>query len=238
MDNINGAQEYYMEGAVLLFDKPLEWTSFDMVKKVKALLRHCLAIKKIKVGHAGTLDPLASGLLIICTGKMTKQIDTIQRLEKEYSGTFFIGATTPSADLETQPDAHFPVEHIDSQMLEQARKSFTGCLQQVPPLYSAKKINGERAYEHARRGDKTIMQPNTVNIHQFELTRIALPEVDFRVICSKGTYIRSLARDFGETLQSGAYLQKLRRTRIGSYEVKDAWSPDDFANSMKQWKTK
>lgn len=229
MTRLTENPEEFIQGTVLLFDKPIDWTSFDIVKKVKALLRHRLGIKKIKVGHAGTLDPLASGLLIICTGKMTREIDNFQILEKEYTGTFYIGVTTPSADLETLPDGFFPTEHITSNLLEKARLQFIGTIQQIPPLFSAKKINGERAYEHARRGENTQMQANTVQIHDFELTRVELPEIDFRVVCSKGTYIRSLARDFGGALNSGAYLKSLRRTRIGHIKVEDAWNPDDFS---------
>jgi len=222
--------EEFIAGTVLLLDKPLYWTSFDVVKKIKALLRHRLKIKKIKVGHAGTLDPLASGLLIICTGKKTKEIEAFQNLEKEYTGTFYLGASTPSSDLETQPDEFFHTNHIDADLVEKAAEKFTGEIEQVPPLFSAKKIGGERAYFHARRGDATILKPNKVSIFQFEITRFELPEADFKIICSKGTYIRAIARDFGKEVRSGAYLKALRRTKIGNFSVVDAWSVDDLEN--------
>ncbi|MCB2407579.1 tRNA pseudouridine(55) synthase TruB [Hymenobacter lucidus] len=203
-------------GEVLLLDKPLTWTSFDVVRKVKNTLR----IKKI--GHAGTLDPLATGLLILCTGKKTKQIDLIQAQEKEYTGTFRLGQTTPSFDLETPVDAELPYEHITEEQIRAAAQAFTGLIQQTPPLYSAVKINGERAYEVARRGDTAEIKSKEVTIKEFELTGIALPDVQFRVVCTKGTYIRSLARDFGQQLGCGAHLTKLVRTRIGEYRVEDA----------------
>ncbi|ALD20346.1 tRNA pseudouridine(55) synthase TruB [Hymenobacter sp. DG25A] len=203
-------------GEVLLFDKALTWTSFDVVRKVKNTLR----IKKI--GHAGTLDPLATGLLILCTGKKTKQIDLIQAQEKEYTGTFRLGQTTPSFDLETPVDAELPYEHLTEAELRAATAQFVGLIQQTPPLFSAVKVNGERAYEVARRGEEAEIKSKQIEIKAFELTRIALPEVDFRVVCSKGTYIRSLARDFGAALGSGAHLTKLVRTRIGEYRLEDA----------------
>ncbi|TGE16282.1 tRNA pseudouridine(55) synthase TruB [Hymenobacter elongatus] len=205
-------------GEILLLDKPLTWTSFDVVRKVKNTLR----IKKI--GHAGTLDPLATGLLILCTGKLTKQIDLIQAQEKEYTGTFRLGQTTPSFDLETPVDAELPFEHLTPEALHAAAEAFTGLLQQTPPLYSAVKVNGERAYELARRGDTAEIKSKEVTIKVFELTSIALPEVQFRVVCTKGTYIRSLARDFGQHLGCGAHLSALVRTRIGDYHVADALS--------------
>lgn len=220
----------FLEGKTLLIDKPVEWTSFDIVKKVKALLRHRLGLKKIKVGHAGTLDPLASGLLIICTGKMTKSIETYQSQPKQYSGTFFLGASTPSSDLETDPDIFFPIDHITPEKIVAATLLFKGQVEQVPPLFSAKKIQGERAYHHARRGQETLLEANTVTIHNFEITNIRLPEVDFLVDCSKGTYIRSLARDYGKALHTGAYLKELRRTQIGDFHVKNAWSVEDMKN--------
>lgn len=221
--------EEFAAGKLLFIDKPLNWTSFDAVNKIKSLLRHKLGIKKIKVGHAGTLDPLASGLLIICTGKMTRKIDEYQAQEKEYTGTFFIGATTPSSDLETQPDQSFPTDHISRDLVEKTiRENFTGAIRQVPPLFSAKKIEGKRAYEHARAGDLIELKANDIMIHDYEITRLELPEADFRVVCSKGTYIRSLARDLGVELQSGAYLKTLRRTRIGNISVDQATSIEDF----------
>ncbi len=222
--------EDFIAGTVLLLDKPLYWTSFDVVKKIKALLRHRLKIKKIKVGHAGTLDPLASGLLIICTGKKTKEIETYQNQKKEYTGTFFIGASTPSYDLETEPDEFFTADHINIELIQKASEKFSGEIDQVPPLFSAKKIEGERAYFHARRGDSTILKSNKINIYHFEITKFELPEADFRIVCSKGTYIRALARDFGKELCSGAYLKALRRTAIGDFSVDNAWSIDDLEN--------
>lgn len=203
-------------GEVLLLDKPLTWSSFDVVRKVKNTLR----IKKI--GHAGTLDPLATGLLILCTGKKTKEIDQIQAQEKEYTGTFRLGQTTPSFDLETPVDQEQAYEHLTEADLHAALLPFLGLIEQTPPLFSAVKINGERAYEVARRGDEAEIKSKQVTIKEFELTRIALPEVDFRVVCSKGTYIRSLARDYGVALGVGAHLTKLVRTRIGEYRLADA----------------
>jgi tRNA pseudouridine55 synthase len=203
-------------GAILLMDKPLTWTSFDVVKKTKFALR----IKKI--GHAGTLDPLASGLLILCTGKFTKRIEEIQAQEKEYTGTFVLGHTTPSFDLETEIDSTSPTDHLTEEMLREAAHSFLGEIDQTPPIYSAVKVNGERAYALARRGEEAEIKSKRITIKQFELTSIAGNQVDFKVVCSKGTYIRSLARDFGQKLGCGAYLSKLVRTRIGEYRLEDA----------------
>ncbi len=204
------------EGSVLLIDKPLEWTSFDVVNK----LRRVLQMKKI--GHAGTLDPLASGLLIICTGKKTKSINDFMGLEKEYTGTMVLGQTTPSHDLETQPTEPLSLDGLDPALLNGLTGRFTGSVLQVPPLHSAIKVDGKRAYRFARKGVEKKLEPRQVEITVFELTRIELPEVDFRVVCSKGTYIRSLVRDFGEACGKGAYLSALRRTRIGPYRVEDA----------------
>jgi tRNA pseudouridine55 synthase len=205
-------------GEVLLVDKPLTWTSFDVVRKVKNALR----IKKI--GHAGTLDPLATGLLILCTGKKTKEIDLIQAQEKEYTGTFRLGETTPSFDLETAVDMARPYAHLTEEQLQAAVTPFLGLIQQTPPLFSAVKIDGKRAYEIARQGLEAEIKSKTVEIKAFELTRIALPEVDFRIVCSKGTYVRSLARDFGLALGCGAHLTRLVRTRIGAYRVEEAFT--------------
>ncbi|MET4106434.1 tRNA pseudouridine(55) synthase TruB [Hymenobacter sp. UYP22] len=207
-------------GEVLLVDKPLTWSSFDVVRKVKNTLR----IKKI--GHAGTLDPLATGLLILCTGKKTKQIDQIQAQEKEYTGTFRLGQTTPSFDLETPVDEEKPYAHLTEEQISAVTAQFTGLLEQTPPLFSAVKVNGERAYEVARRGGEAEIKSKQITIRKFELTRIALPEVNFRVTCTKGTYIRSLARDFGAALGCGAHLTKLVRTRIGEYHLADALTMD------------
>ena len=208
------------EGRVLLIDKPLEWTSFDVVNK----LRYKLKIKKI--GHAGTLDPLASGLLIICVGKMTKRIEEFMGMEKEYTGKFVVGQTTPSYDLETAVTEQQDISSLTETLIHQAAKSLTGKISQVPPTHSAIKIGGKRAYEFARKGQDLVLQPREVEIKEFEITGIALPEVTFRIVCSKGTYIRSIARDFGEALGTGAYLSELCRTRIGNYLLKDAIQPD------------
>lgn len=213
-------------GEVLLFDKPLRWTSFDLVKKVRNLIR----IKK--VGHAGTLDPLATGLMILCTGKKTKQIDNYQAQEKEYTGTFFLGATTPCYDLEKEPDTFYPTGHITEEMILQAAASLTGMISQVPPPHSAVKINGQRAYEIARKGKDPELKSREVEIKEFEITKIEMPRVDFRVVCSKGTYIRSLANDFGKILGSGAYLEKLCRTRIGDFKLENAMNLEEFLNRM------
>ncbi len=212
------------EGEVLLFDKPYKCTSFDVVGKVRHTLQKRVG-HKVKVGHAGTLDPLATGLLIVCVGKMTKQIDRIQAMEKEYTGTICLGATTPSYDMEHPVDREFPYEHITPEMVMEVALSFVGETEQVPPLFSAVKLSGRRAYELAREGEEASLDAKKITIYAFELTRIELPEVDFRIRCSKGTYIRAIARDFGAKLESGAYLTALRRTRIGIYSVEDAIRP-------------
>jgi len=206
----------YENGQILLVNKPLTWTSFDVVKKVRNILK----IKKI--GHAGTLDPLAEGLLILCTGKFTKKIEEIQAQEKEYTGHFTLGQTTPSFDLETEIDRTTDISYLTSEQILAAASSFEGNINQIPPIYSAVKINGERAYSLARRGEEAEIKAKQIYIKSFEITGIALPLVYFRVVCSKGTYIRSLARDFGEMLGCGAHLSKLVRTRIGSYELAQA----------------
>ncbi len=216
--------ESIREGKMMFIDKPYRWTSFDVVNKLKALLQHRLGLKKIKVGHAGTLDPLATGLLIICTGKATKQIEQFQVLDKTYTGTFYTGKTTPSFDLETSPDKEYPTAHITKELAEKTAGVLTGPQQQIPPLFSAKKIGGERAYTFARKGKDTVLKANLVHIKTFEITEFDLPNIHFRVQCSKGTYIRALARDFGEAMNSGAYLAALRRTHIGQYDVTNAWS--------------
>jgi tRNA pseudouridine55 synthase len=211
----------YDEGAIILVNKPSEWTSFDVVKKIRNVTRAS------KVGHAGTLDPLATGLLIVCTGKFTKQIAQIQDAEKEYTGAFYIGATTPSGDRETEQDEQFPSDHINDEILSSAVKKLTGVIMQVPPIHSAVKVKGQRAYKLARRGVDHQLEAKPVVISEFELTSVELPLIRFRVVCSKGTYIRSLATDFGKLIQSGAYLQDLCRTRIGSYMLKDAMEMKD-----------
>jgi tRNA pseudouridine55 synthase len=218
----------FLNGEVLLINKPSGWTSFDVVNKIRYMLKYHMGIKKIKVGHAGTLDPLATGLLIICTGLFTKKIDEFQQLDKEYSGTFLIGATTPSHDSETEVDNTYPIDHITRELLQQTVQKFTGTINQIPPVYSAVKIKGTRAYRLARKNEEIRMTPRTVTINEFELTRINLPEVDVRVSCSKGTYIRSLARDFGEALGCGAYLSALCRTKIGNYKLSDALEIDEL----------
>lgn len=225
--------EDYLNGQILLIDKPLKWSSFQAVNKLKYTLINKLKLpKKFKIGHAGTLDPLASGLLIVCTGKFTKKITEIQAQAKEYTGTFYIGATTPSYDLETEIDATFPTEHITAELIEKARLSFIGEIDQKPPVFSAIKKDGKRLYEHARAGEEVEIAHRKTTIHEFELTRIALPEIDFRVVCSKGTYIRSLAFDFGAALQSGAHLTALRRTKIGEFSVENAILVTDFEDSV------
>lgn len=209
----------FENGCILLIDKPLRWTSFDVVNKVKSILKFRLKLKKIKIGHAGTLDPLATGLLILCTGKFTKRIEEFQAFNKEYTGTFFLGATTHSYDLETEVIKSGDVSELDVEQIYQTAKFYKGGYEQLPPLFSAKKINGQRAYEYARKGKDIEMKPVRVSIPEFEITSIRIPEVDFRIVCSKGTYIRSLAHDFGEKLGCGAYLSSLRRTQIGDFHV-------------------
>ncbi|MDQ3049962.1 MAG: tRNA pseudouridine(55) synthase TruB [Bacteroidota bacterium] len=221
----------FEQGVLLLIDKPLRWTSFDVVKKVKGISR------AKKVGHAGTLDPLATGLLILCTGKMTRKIDDYQAQEKEYTGSFTLGVTTPCYDREQPEDATFPTAHITSEAIYAAAKVFTGTIQQTPPPHSAIKIGGKKAYELARKGKEVIMKQREVSITVFEITDIQMPVVSFKVVCSKGTYIRSLAHDFGKYLQSGACLQSLCRTRIGSFMLADALSLEDFSASVKELNT-
>ena len=221
--------EDYLEGQILLIDKPLTWSSFQAVNKLKYILKRQYNLpKKFKIGHAGTLDPLATGLLIVCTGKFTKRISEIQGQTKEYTGTFTVGATTPSYDLETEVDAAFPTEHITPELIQKTTKQFIGEIDQKPPVFSAIKKDGKRLYEHARAGEEVEIAFRKTTIHEFEITRIALPEIDFRVACSKGTYIRSLAFDFGKALNSGAYLSALRRTKIGDYSVENGISPEEF----------
>jgi len=224
--------EDFKEGQILLFDKPLNWTSFQLVNKVRWLIRKSCNIKKIKVGHAGTLDPLATGLLVICTGKFTKRIEEFQGQEKEYTGTFTLGATTPSYDMETEVDETFPIDHISENDITNAAFEFIGEIEQVPPVFSALKKDGKRLYEYARNGEEVEIKSRKVTITEFEITAIRFPEVDFRVECSKGTYIRSLANDFGKALGSGAYLSALRRTRIGDFKVEDSMDLEAFQNLL------
>ncbi|WP_445738354.1 tRNA pseudouridine(55) synthase TruB [Mariniflexile sp.] len=232
--------EDYLFGQVLLIDKPLHWTSFQVVNKLRWEIRQAFNIKKIKVGHAGTLDPLATGLLVICTGKMTKEIDSFQAQAKEYTGTIVLGSTTPSFDLETEINHTFPTNHITESLIKEATKPFIGKIQQIPPVFSAIKKNGKRLYEFARAGEEVEIKSRTVTISEFEITNIdtstALStgsvNVGFRVVCSKGTYIRSLANDFGKALQSGAHLSALRRTKIGDFHVDNASSIETFIKNL------
>ncbi len=218
----------FVEGEVLFFDKPLRWTSFDLVRKVRARIKRHLNKSKIKVGHAGTLDPLATGLMIICTGRKTKEIESYQAIDKEYIAEITIGSTTPSFDLETKIDKTFPISHIDKELIVSTLKSFEGQQEQTPPSYSAKWVDGQRAYEKARKGIDVRMKSHTVTFHELELLECTLPIVRVRIKCSKGTYIRSFANDFGKALQSGAHLSALRRTKIGEFSVSDAMKIDDF----------
>lgn len=225
--------ENYLEGQILLIDKPLKWSSFQAVNKLKyALINKVGLPKKFKIGHAGTLDPLATGLLLICTGKFTKRISELQGQAKEYTGTFFIGATTPSYDLETEVDQTYSTEHIDDALIHETVKQFIGEIDQKPPIFSAIKKEGVRLYEHARAGETVEIAFRKTTIHEFEITRIDLPEIDFRVVCSKGTYIRSLAYDFGQAMNSGSHLTALRRTKIGDYNVIDATDVTLFEENL------
>lgn len=222
----------FLAGQILLIDKPLTWTSFQAVNKLRWEIRHAFNIKKIKVGHAGTLDPLATGLLIICTGKMTKQIHIYQGQEKEYTGTFVLGGSTPSFDLETEVDQTYPTEHITDELIHSTTHQFIGKIDQFPPVFSAIKKDGKRLYEFARAGEEVEIKSRQVEITEFEITKIDALVLHFRVVCSKGTYIRSLAHDFGKALNSGAHLSSLRRTRIGDFKVDDAIIPEAFIDSL------
>jgi tRNA pseudouridine55 synthase len=223
----------FTQGELLLINKPYNWTSFDVVGKI----RNTLKPLKLKVGHAGTLDPLATGLLIICTGKLTKQIDTFQAEDKEYTGTMILGATTPSYDMETDEDETFDISNLTEDQIRAATSQFTGDIQQYPPAHSAVKINGERLYEKARRGEEVELRLRFVTVSEFEITRIALPEVDFRVVCSKGTYIRSLVNDFGKALNNGAYLSGLCRTRSGNFKLNDAFEVLELVDHIRELKS-
>jgi len=226
-------EEYdFQKGEILLFDKELDWTSFDLVRKLRNFLCRKTGIKKLKVGHAGTLDPKATGLMIVCTGKETKNIDLIQAKEKEYVATIKLGATTPSYDLETEENETFSTEHIGPELLKTVLDKFMGETDQVPPLFSAVKIEGKRAYEHARKGSDIVLQSKKITISEIEVLSFAQTELVLRIVCSKGTYIRALARDLGSELNSGAYLVGLRRTRIGSFNIKDAWNVKSFIEKL------
>ncbi|WP_333875671.1 tRNA pseudouridine(55) synthase TruB [Flavobacterium sp.] len=225
--------EDFLEGQILLIDKPLTWSSFQAVNKLKYVLKRRYNLpKKFKIGHAGTLDPLATGLLIVCTGKFTKKIPQIQAQAKEYTGTIVLGATTPSYDKETEVDATFATAHISPKLIAETIPQFLGEIDQKPPVFSAIKKDGKRLYEHAREGSEVEIESRKTTIYEFEITRIALPELDFRVVCSKGTYIRSLANDFGKALQSGGYLSVLRRTKIGDYNVTNGLTPEAFEQQL------
>ncbi|WP_378179351.1 tRNA pseudouridine(55) synthase TruB [Aquimarina sp. SS2-1] len=226
-------EQDYKDGQILLIDKPLQWTSFQVVNKLRWLIRKNFGIKKIKVGHAGTLDPLASGLLIICTGKFTKRIQEFMGQTKEYTGTITLGATTPSYDLETEVDKTFVIDHVTEENIRLTTQQFIGEIEQYPPVFSALKKDGKRLYEYAREGEEVKIASRKIIIEKFEITRIELPEVDFKVVCGKGTYIRSLAHDFGKALQSGAHLSALRRTKIGEFSVADAIDPETFENRLR-----
>lgn len=226
--------EEFLAGKTLLIDKPLEWTSFQVVNKLRWLIRKQFNIKKIKVGHAGTLDPLATGLLIICTGKATKQINELQGQIKEYTGTIQLGATTPSYDLETEIDTTYPTDHITKTQIYEATSQFIGEINQLPPIFSALKKDGKRLYEYARKGEEVKIEPRKITIETFEITKIDGINIDFRVVCSKGTYIRSLAHDFGKALQSGGHLTALKRTKIGEYDVENALSIEGFQQEIKK----
>lgn len=218
----------FKEGEVLYFDKPLRWTSFAVVNKIRYHISRKLGVKKIKVGHAGTLDPLATGVMIICTGKATKRIEEFQYHTKEYIATLQLGATTPSFDLEKEIDATYPTDHITKEMVEETLKKFVGTIEQVPPVFSACKVDGKRAYDLARKGDEVELKPKILVIDEIELLECNLPEIKIRVVCSKGTYIRALARDIGQALQSGAHLTGLIRTRVGEVKLEDCMKVEDF----------
>jgi len=222
----------FLEGQVLLIDKPLGWTSFQAVNALKWSIRQKFKLKKIKIGHAGTLDPLATGLLLVCTGKFTKKIEEFQGLAKEYTGTITLGATTPSYDLETAVNQSFPIDHIKEDLIHASALKFIGEIAQVPPVFSALKKDGKRLYEYAREGSTVEIKPRLITIFEFEITAIKLPHLDFRVLCSKGSYVRSLAHDFGKAMQSGAHLSALRRTKIGDYNVNNAVSPEFYKENM------
>ncbi len=227
----------FISGEVLLFDKDLNWTSFDLVQKVRNSLCRAMGIKKLKVGHAGTLDPLASGLMILCTGKSTKKIEEIQAQRKEYIAELKLGATTPSFDLETEEDNTYELAHIDEKLFKEKVGLFIGEIEQTPPIFSAVKVNGIRAYDLARKGDNPKLTPKKVVIDSIEVLSFDLPKAVLRIVCSKGTYIRSVARDMGEALNSGAYLTALRRTRVGDYKVEDALTIDYFLKNVQSFAT-
>lgn len=222
----------FLNGQMLLIDKPIKWSSFQAVNKIRWAIRKKFNLKKIKIGHAGTLDPLATGLLIMCTGKFTKKIHEYQGQSKTYTGTITLGATTPSYDLETDIDQEFPTAHISKELIEKTTKNFTGVIKQTPPVFSALKKDGKRLYEFAREGQEIQVQQREIEIFSFEILEISMPDIKFEVCCSKGTYIRSLAHDFGKALESGAHLSVLRRTKIGNFDVSNSVSPDTFIEEL------
>lgn len=226
----------FQAGETLLVDKPLHWTSFDVVNKLRWNLKRSLGVKNIKVGHAGTLDPLATGLLIICTGKNTKIIDGLISEDKTYTGTILVGKTTPSYDLETEYNETFPTEHITPELVEEVRLSFLGEQQQIPPIFSAKQVDGKRAYDLARAGKEVVLKSNTIQINDFQISMERFPEIDFSISCSKGTYIRSIASDFGKKLKSGGTLIELRRTKSGNFDVENARSVDQWIETIQEIK--
>ncbi len=236
MNNLSETYDF-LGGEVLLFDKDLHWTSFDLVQRVRNSLCRKMGIKKMKVGHAGTLDPLATGLLVLCTGKATKQIELYQEKEKEYIATLKLGATTPSFDMETPEDSSADYSYITTQLIENSLQKFIGETEQVPPIFSAVKVKGKRAFDYARNGEELKLQPKKIVIGEIEITKVELPLIQIRVVCSKGTYIRALARDLGEELRCGAYLTDLRRTRIGRFKVEDAFSINFFLENMDSFET-
>ncbi|MDD2982234.1 MAG: tRNA pseudouridine(55) synthase TruB [Crocinitomicaceae bacterium] len=224
----------FQEGYTMLVDKPYEWTSFDVVNKLRWNIKQKLGVKKIKVGHAGTLDPLATGLLVICTGKNTKLIEGFTNDQKIYTGTFLLGKTTPSSDLETEFNEEFPTDHITDELLEEVRKSFIGVQQQVPPIFSAKQVDGQRAYDLARAGKEVVLKSNTVEIIDFQITANRFPEIDVYIHCSKGTYIRSIAFDFGRKLNSGATMIALRRTASGDFKIENSKTVEEWIEYLKE----
>ncbi len=228
----------FKEGYIAIIDKPLEWTSTDVVRKIKYALQHRLGYKKIKIGHAGTLDPLATGVLIVCIGKATKMVNDLQAEEKEYVADIFLGATTPSYDLEHAIDKYYPTDHITREMIEEALRGLTGERLQAPPIYSAKKVEGVRAYEFARAGEEVELKKALINIYEIEILSLEMPRLTIRVRCSKGTYIRSLAHEIGLALNSGAHLTGLRRTRSGGFTVENGWKLEDFMEKLIECETK
>jgi tRNA pseudouridine55 synthase len=224
--------EDYLNGQVLLIDKPINWTSFQVVNKLRWAIRKAFKIKKIKVGHAGTLDPLATGLLVICTGKMTKQINTFQAQEKRYTGTIVLGSTTPSYDLETTINKTYPTDHLTNELIHQTTKKFIGEIKQFPPIFSAIKKDGKRLYEFARLGENVEIQSRKITISEFRITSIDETQVNFEILCSKGTYIRSLAHDFGKALNCGGHLSALKRTKIGEFDIANAMSIENFIDEL------